>query len=49
VSTAGEAPRQIFEAECEATGLGLRATGSGSTRRLAEQQAAAKLLEQIGA
>lgn len=48
VSTAGEAPRQVFEVECVAAGLGLRATGSGSSRRLAEQQAAANLLKQIG-
>ncbi len=44
VSTAGISPRQVFEVECAAAGLGLRATGSGSSRRLAEQQAAAKLL-----
>jgi ribonuclease-3 len=49
VATAGAAHKQVFEVECVAAGLGLQATGSGSTRRLAEQQAAAKLLEQIGA
>jgi dsRNA-specific ribonuclease len=32
-----------------AAGLGLRATGSGSSRQRAEQQAAANLLKQIEA
>jgi ribonuclease-3 len=49
IATTGAAHRQVFEVECFAAGLGLRATGSGSSRRLAEQQAAAKLLKQIGA
>jgi ribonuclease-3 len=49
VATAGAAHKQVFEVECVAAGLGLRATGSGSSRRLAEQQAAANLLQQIGA
>jgi len=48
VATAGAAHKQVFEVECVAAGLGLRATGSGSSRRLAEQQAAANLLKQIG-
>ena len=48
ISTAGAAHQQVFEVECVAAGLGLRATGSGSSRRLAEQQAAANLLKQIG-
>jgi ribonuclease III len=47
VSTAGVSPRQIFEVECLAAGVGLRSSGSGGSRRIAEQQAAAKLLEQI--
>ncbi|MFY9317261.1 MAG: ribonuclease III [Burkholderiales bacterium] len=47
IATAGAAHRQVFEVECVAAGLGLRATGSGSTRRLAEQQAAENLLKQI--
>jgi ribonuclease-3 len=48
VATAGAAHKQVFEVECVAEGLGLRAMGSGSSRRLAEQQAAANLLKQIG-
>jgi ribonuclease III len=49
IATEGAAHKQTFEVECVAAGLGLRATGSGSSRRLAEQQAAANLLRQIGA
>jgi ribonuclease-3 len=49
IGTAGAAHKQVFEVECVADGLGLRATGSGSSRRLAEQQAAANLLKQINA
>jgi ribonuclease-3 len=48
ISTAGAAHKQVFEVECLAADLGLRATGSGSSRRLAEQQAAASLLKLIG-
>jgi ribonuclease-3 len=48
VATAGAAHKQVFEVECIAAGLGLRATGSGSSRRLAEQQAAANVLKQFG-
>jgi len=47
VATAGAAHQQVFEVECIATGLGLRASGSGSSRRAAEQQAAANLLKQL--
>jgi len=49
VSTAGAAHKQVFEVECVAEGLELSATGSGSSRRSAEQQAAANLLKKIGA
>jgi ribonuclease-3 len=45
VSTAGAAHKQVFEVECIAAGLELRATGSGSSRRRAEQQAAGHLLK----
>jgi ribonuclease-3 len=45
VSTEGETPRQVFKVECVAAGLGLRATGSGASRRSAEQQAAGNLLK----
>jgi len=47
VATAGAAHKQTFEVECVAAGLGLRATGSGASRRSAEQQAAAALLKQL--
>ena len=49
IATVGAAHKQTFEVECVAAGLGLRATGSGSSRRLAEQQAAAQLLMLIEA
>jgi ribonuclease-3 len=45
VSTDGASPKQVFEVECVAAGLGLSASGSGSSRRSAEQQAAANLLK----
>lgn len=45
VSTVGAAHKQVFEVECVAAGLDLRATGSGSSRRRAEQQAAGRLLK----
>lgn len=45
VATAGAAHKQVFEVECIAAGLDLRATGSGSSRRRAEQQAAGNLLK----
>jgi ribonuclease-3 len=48
LSTAGAAHKQVFEVECVAEGLDLRATGSGTSRRSAEQQAAANLLKQVG-
>ena len=49
VGTAGAAHKQVFEVECVAAGLGRRASGSGSSRRRAEQQAAANLLKQLDA
>jgi ribonuclease-3 len=49
IATEGAAHKQVFLVECLAAGLGLRATGSGSSRQRAEQQAAAKLLKQLGA
>lgn len=45
VATRGAAHRQTFEVECFAEGLSLRASGSGSSRRGAEQQAADNLLK----
>ena len=40
----GESHRQIFHVECEVVMLGVRADGSGLSRRLAEQEAAAHAL-----
>lgn len=48
VTVRGEAHRRSFEVECVVPDLGLRATGSGSTRRRAEQQAAQGVLDQLG-
>jgi ribonuclease III len=45
----GEAHDQTFHVSCEVTGLGRRVQGSGSSRRRAEQQAAERLLNEIGA
>jgi ribonuclease-3 len=47
VSVLGEAHRQSFEVECSVTELGLAATGSGTSRQRAEQQAAKAMLEQL--
>lgn len=49
VSTSGAKQNLTFEVECVVGDLGLAAGGSGSTRQRAEQQAAARVLEQIGA
>jgi ribonuclease-3 len=43
----GEPHEHWFVASCEATALGLQARGEGSSRRRAEQEAAARLLEQL--
>jgi ribonuclease-3 len=43
----GEPHEQWFVASCEAADLGLRATGRGTSRRRAEQEAAQKVLEII--
>ncbi|MGD9952074.1 MAG: ribonuclease III [Burkholderiales bacterium] len=47
VATQGAAHEQTFEVECLVAHLGLRALGHGGSRRAAEQQAAAALLEQL--
>ena len=47
IATAGAAHKQVFEVECVAAGLGLRGTGSGSSRRLAEQEAAGVVLKRL--
>jgi ribonuclease-3 len=45
--TEGEAHEQTFMVECRVEDLALSATGSGSSRRAAEQAAAERVLEQI--
>ena len=45
----GEDHAQIFSVSCEVSGLALRVEGSGSSRRRAEQQAAARMLDAIAA
>ncbi len=47
VATKGAAHNQIFEVECVIEALNLCASGSGSTRRIAEQNAAGKILKQL--
>lgn len=46
-ATKGAAHSQTFEVECVVEDLKLSALGSGSTRRIAEQNAAAKILKQV--
>jgi ribonuclease III len=45
----GEDHAQIFRVSCEVPGLALRVEGAGSSRRRAEQQAAARMLDAIAA
>jgi ribonuclease III len=45
----GEDHAQIFTVSCEVPGLALRVEGAGSSRRRAEQQAAARMLDAIAA
>lgn len=47
VSTKGAAHDQEFEVECLVDGLSVRTLGSGSSRRVAEQQAAQRAFEKI--
>ncbi len=47
VSVSGEAHEQNFVVECALETRGCRASGAGTSRRRAEQQAAIKLLEQL--
>lgn len=44
-STRGQAHAQTFEVECEVPALALKTMGEGRSRRVAEQEAARKLLE----
>ena len=48
VSTSGAKQSLTFEVECAVADLDLKAMGSGSSRQRAEQQAAGKLLAQLG-
>jgi len=45
--TEGEAHEQTFVVECRVDDLGLAATGTGASRRAAEQAAASEVLEQL--
>ena len=47
--TAGKAHSRVFTVSCSLDQLDLRATGSGSSRKKAEQQAASKLLDRLEA
>lgn len=47
--TAGKAHARVFTVSCSLDQLDLRATGSGSSRKKAEQQAASKLLDRLRA
>ena len=47
-ATRGAAHRQTFEVECVVAPLDMRATGSGASRRAAEQNAAEGVLKQLG-
>ena len=48
-ATRGQAHAQTFEVECLVSALGLAETGEGRSRRVAEQEAARRLLEQLKA
>lgn len=47
LATRGEAHVQEFDIECAIPELGIRTTGSGGSRRIAEQQAAQRALAEI--
>ncbi len=47
LATRGEAHAQEFEMECVITELGIRSTGIGCSRRIAEQQAAQRAIAEI--
>jgi len=48
-ATRGQAHAQTFEVECEVPPLNLKHTGEGRSRRLAEQEAARRMLESLKA
>ncbi|OHC62674.1 MAG: ribonuclease III [Rhodocyclales bacterium RIFCSPLOWO2_02_FULL_63_24] len=47
LATHGEAHAQEFEVECVIPDLGIRSTGTGGSRRIAEQQAAQRAIAEI--
>jgi ribonuclease-3 len=47
LNVAGAAHAQTFEVSCVVDALGITVAGRGATRRLAEQEAAARALEQV--
>jgi ribonuclease-3 len=47
IATQGAAHSQMFEIECLIPALSVRTTGSGSSRRMAEQEAALRAFEQL--
>ena len=47
LATRGEAHLQEFEVECQIPEMGIRSTGTGSSRRIAEQQAAQRAISEI--
>lgn len=47
LATRGEAHAQEFEVECLIPDLGIRSTGCGGSRRIAEQQAAQRAISEI--
>jgi ribonuclease-3 len=47
LATRGEAHAQEFEMECVIPELGIRSTGTGGSRRIAEQQAAQRAMAEI--
>lgn len=48
-ATRGQAHAQTFEVECEVPALSLKQTGEGRSRRLAEQEAARRMLDALKA
>ena len=49
VATRGQAHAQTFEVECEVPALSLKHSGEGRSRRLAEQEAARRMLDVLKA
>ncbi|MBD8524812.1 ribonuclease III [Pseudomarimonas arenosa] len=48
VAVAGEEHERIFTASCQVAALDIQAEGCGGSRRAAEQEAAAKVLQELG-